>query len=166
PALTGCARPCGRRRISSVLRRRWRYRAPSSLALPQRDAHRLADAQVLGPFRSRFDQEHELRALIHAVDHRRREFRGAGDEADLGGDVALAAVTRDGDGVAEFELGQRRFVDEEPHLQVAGGQQRENRLARRDQLAPTVIDLLDGTGDGAEYSAPGEPRLRRVEPRL
>src|SRR5262249_56600394 len=56
--------------------------------------------------------------------------------------------------------------EEEPHLQVAGRQQREDRLAGRDQLAPAVIALLDGAGDGAEYLAPREPGLRRVEPRL
>src|SRR5438876_9471759 len=69
-------------------------------------------------------------------------------------------------GSPNLSLGRFASLNEESHLQVAGGQQREDRLAGRDQFAPAVIDLLDRAGDGAEDFAAGEPRLRRVEPRL
>ena len=133
---------------------------------PATTLDRLADAQPLRPLRARLDQEHQLRALLQAVDHRRGELRRAGDEAHLGADIGLAAVAADGDGVAELELGQRRLVDEEAHLDVARRQQRDDRPAGRHQLAAAVIDLLDAAGDRAEHLAARQPGLRGVEPRL
>src|SRR5262249_25962318 len=132
----------------------------------QRDADGLTDAQVLGGCGAGFDQEHELRALVQAIDYRRRELGAAGDEADLGRDAALAAIAADIDRVAQPDLGQHRLVDEEAYLQVAGRQDGDDRLARGHQLAAAGVDLLDGAGDRAEPFTPGEPRLRGIEPRL
>src|SRR4029453_11732670 len=88
------------------------------------------------------------------------------DEADLGGNAPAAAVALDSDRIAEFELGQRRLVDEEAHLQIARGQQGDDRLAGGNELAPAVIDLLHAAGDRTEHLAAREPGLRRVEARL
>ena len=80
--------------------------------------------------------------------------------------AAGAAVAGDVHGIAELELGQHRFVDEEAHLDIARRQQGDHRPAGRHHLADPEIDLLDRARDRAEDFATREPRLRRVEPRL
>src|SRR5262245_66381838 len=152
--------------MSSAPRRRWRYRLQvprlRSLCLSQRDADGLTNAQPLRAFRARLDQEHELGALLHAVDHRRGELRRAGDETDLGDQTGIAAVTADGDGFADAELGQDRLGDEEPYLQIGGWQGRKHRLSGTHQLAHGRQTLVDAAGDGAEPLAPRQPDLARV----
>src|SRR6516162_5585413 len=58
----------------------------------QNDRNRLADAQLLGTLRDRFDAEHQPRPLLQAVDHGRRELGLGGDEVDARGKSAGAAV--------------------------------------------------------------------------
>ena len=93
-----------------------------------------------GRVRPRLDQEHELGALLQAVDHRRRELRLRAMKLTLAVRPRLAAVAADGHGLADRELGQHRLVDEEAHLQVGRRQQRDDRLAGRHQLADAVVD--------------------------
>ena len=121
---------------------------------------------LLGRVGARLDQKDELRALLQAVDHRRREFRRARDEGDLGRDVAATAVAMNVDRVAEAELRQHGLVDEEAHFEIPRRQHRDHRLAGRHHFADAEIDLLDRAGDRAEHLAARQSRLGRVEPGL
>ena len=133
---------------------------------PSDDADRLPDPQLLRRVGARLDQKDELGALLQAVDHRRREFRRTRDEGDPCRDVAATAIAADRDRLAEAELGQHRFIDEEAHFEIPRRQNRNHRLACRHHFADAEVDLLNRAGDRTENLAARQPRLCRVEPGL
>src|SRR5262249_30251727 len=104
------------------------------------------------------DQEDKLRALVAAVDYRRSELRGAGDEADARCELACTAVAANLHRIAVRDLRQDGFRNIESDLEIAGRKQRRDRPARRHHLAGTEIDLLDSAGDRARNFAAREPR--------
>ena len=87
----------------------------------------------LGP---RLDQEHELGALLEAVDHRRGVFGAARDEADLGGQPCCAAVAADRDRLAVFDLRQHRLRREEADLEIAAAAAAPSPAARPARFRP------------------------------
>jgi len=57
-----------------------------------------------GARRPRLDQIDELLPLLAREDHRRGELGVASDEADLGRELALAAVAGDADGLVDGRI--------------------------------------------------------------
>src|SRR4029079_8369666 len=81
----------------------------------QPDVDRLAGAQAGAARRLRavFDEEHQLRALLARIEHRRRVLRLARKVGHLGRDRLRAAVAGDIDRPAPLDRAEHRFGNAE-----------------------------------------------------
>src|SRR5690348_12804645 len=91
----------------------------------------------------RLDQEYQLGAFLHAVNHRWGEFGAARDEANLRGQALVATVAGYADDIAILELGEHSLRCKKPDFQIARRQQCNNRPSSRHGFARPVIDLFD-----------------------
>src|SRR6185437_15245879 len=119
----------------------WLIERPSGCRGIELNGDRLPDAKTVRPIGTRLYQEHQLVALLEAVDHRRRIFGLSGDEIDLCRQIGRTVVTGDVDVLPDPEFWQIRLRHEKPDLHIARRHDRQHRPLRWRHFAFAKINL-------------------------